>query len=238
MKHGYSIALFLAALMLLIVPACRSNTTTSTSSTLPVSTTAPATSVLPSTTPPPTTTPTSTSVTTSQPALLFNFDSASPALSLRQGTPFDQTNGGLTAHFSSAYDPGGFSVQNPATTFYTLSTFSGNYLKASASLRNTLIIRFDRPLNSITLSFATVDYHDPGAGGTASNIKLNAYLDSSASTPVGTVTAHGEFSGDSYPQGVITLQTQQTFNLVTIEIPYLAQGAVDFLVDNISVVIA
>jgi hypothetical protein len=57
----------------------------------------------------------------------FDFDNAAPALATGQNIPFDQTAGGITAHFSS---PQGavFSVQSDATTGWKLSQFSGNYL--------------------------------------------------------------------------------------------------------------
>ena len=74
-----------------------------------------------------------------------------------------------------------------------------------------------------------------GAGDTASDTRLTAYADSSQTPPVGSVTAHGAFSSDSYPEGDIAFSTGQAFNLVTIELPYMAQGAADFLVDNIVV---
>jgi hypothetical protein len=85
------------------------------------------------------------------------------------------------------------------------------------------------------LKFATVDYHDPGAGGTASTIKLTAYLNSTTSTPIGATTTYGTFSTDTYPQGTLSFNSSTPFDVVTIELPFMQQGAAVFLVDNITV---
>ena len=185
----------------------------------------------------PATTSPSTSPTTATPkSVTFDFDTGSPAPSLRQNTPFDVSSGGITAHFSSPSDPAAFSVQDHSTTTFNLSQFSGNYLNDNTVDRNTLNIKFSQPVVSITLTFATVDYHDPGAGGTATPIQLTAYNGSSTGTPVGSATAHGEFSSDSYPQGTLSFSSgSQAFDTVAVVVPFLAQGATDFLVDNIVV---
>jgi hypothetical protein len=175
-------------------------------------------------------------VSPTQVFLVFNFDDASPPL-LRQGTPFDQTSGEVKAHFSSAFDPGGFSIQNHDTNFFNLSQFSGSYLCDSSPYRNALTIRFNRPLASISLSFATVDYHDPGTSATPTEIKLTAFVDSTQNPALVSVTGHGTFSNDSFPQGKITANPLQPFNLVTLELPFIPQGAVDFFVDNIEVTV-
>jgi hypothetical protein len=168
--------------------------------------------------------------------ILFNFDTGSPAPILRQSTPFDQTVGSMTAHFSSPQDPAAFAIQSQATTTFVLSQFSGQYLISNGGQRNTLYISFSQPINNITFTFATIDYHDPGVGGTASPISLTAYLDSATSTPVGSTTAHGAFTSDTYPEGRITLTTPgKTFNLVAVVVPFLQQGAVDFIVDSVMV---
>ena len=60
-------------------------------------------------------------------AVTFDFDTGVPATSAGQNTPLDQTSGGVTAHFSSPSDPA-FSVQNPGSTQFKLSQFSGDYL--------------------------------------------------------------------------------------------------------------
>ena len=169
----------------------------------------------------------------------FDFDTGLPVAATRQSTPFDQASGGVTAHFSSPSDPGGFSVQNHNTTFFNLSQFSGNYLMDSNPFRNPLYISFSQKLTAITFTFATVDYHDPGAGGEPSGIKSTVYLDSTGTPAVGSVTTHGTFSNDSYPEGTLSFSSSgQPFNLVVIELPFLPQGATDFMVDNISVTTA
>ena len=61
------------------------------------------------------------------------------------------TSGGVTGTFT-----GPFSIQNANTTFLSLSQFSNNYLYPNLSTA-TLTIAFDRPLSSLTLTFATTD---------------------------------------------------------------------------------
>ncbi len=165
---------------------------------------------------------------------VFDFDSGSPTPTLRQSTPFNITSGDVTARFTSPQDPSAFSVQSQATTLFTLSSFSGNYLVDNGPQRNTLYIFLNKPIVNITLTFATIDYHDPGTGGTPSTISLTAYAGTPSGTPVGNSTAHGVFTNSSYPQGTLSLTSfSNPFNVVAIVIPYQPQGAVDFLVDNI-----
>jgi hypothetical protein len=124
--------------------------------------------------------------------------------------------------------------------FYTLSQFSGNYLYQNAVTKTPLDIRFSANIRSISLTFATVDYHDPGVNGTASNIRATGYVNSAANAAVGSVTTHGIFTTDTYPQGTLTLTAPagQSFNLVQIDLPPLAQGATVFLIDNITITTA
>jgi hypothetical protein len=150
------------------------------------------------------------------------------------GTPFDLVSDGLSAQFSSPGDPSAFSIQSRDTTFLVLSTFSGKYLYQNGVSRTSLQIRFNRPMAAVNLDFATLEYHGPGNVDTPSSIKLNAYLDSTMSTPLGTTTARGTLVGDTYPQGKLTFSSSgQAFNVVTIEILFVANGATAFLIDNI-----
>src|SRR5512135_1087524 len=89
-----------------------------------------------------------------QSAVTFDFDTGTPALSLGQGTPFDQTSGGVTATFSSPAAQA-FSVQTDASTNFKLSKFSGHYLYDNTLNGNALDIKFSQPVTSITLAFAT-----------------------------------------------------------------------------------
>jgi len=97
---------------------------------------------------------------------------------------------------------------------------------------------FSQALTNITLTFATVDYHDPGAGGTATPIKLTAYMNYVTSAAIGTKTAFGTFTSDTYPQAIISFTSTLPFNIVTIEIPYITQGAAVYLIDNVIVTTA
>lgn len=185
-------------------------------------------------TPPATVPPTTTTTTTA-----FDFDTGLPSLSAGQSTPFDQTSGGVTAQFSSPSDPATFSVQSHDTTFLILSQFSGNYLFDNDPFRNSLHIRFSRQLASITLTFATTDSHGPGNVEEPSDIKLTAYLDSDGTTPVGSATARGSFSSDSFPQGTLSFDSGgQPFNLVVIDLLFQPRGGTNFLVDDITVIMA
>jgi len=162
----------------------------------------------------------------------FDFDTGLPALSVGQNTPLNQTSGGVTAYFSSPTDPAAFSTQSYETTFLKLSQFSGKYLYPNKSTRTYLDIRFSQQLTSITLTFATIEFHDPGP----TNITLTAYMDSTGTTPVGSAVARGVFTNDSYPQSTLSFNSgSQPFNLVRIGLPAQPFAASAFLVDNIIV---
>ena len=168
--------------------------------------------------------------------VVFDFDTGTPALVVRQNSPLDQTAGGVTAHFSSLMEPA-FSVQDYGTTFIPASWFSGNYLYPNNQNRNVLQISFDQLLASLTLTFATIEYHDPGAAGTPSSLQLTAYRDSSVSPAVGSVSGYGTMiPGDYYPQGTLTFDSGgQPFNVVQLVVPFLQNGATEFMLDNIAV---
>jgi len=168
----------------------------------------------------------------------FDFDTGTPSLSMGQSIPFNQTSGEVTAYFSSPSGPAAFSIQSDSTTFYKLSQFSGKYLYDNSPLRDTLEIKLSHYLNSITFSFATIEYRG-SSGDEPSNITLTAYVDSTATTPIGSAKARGTWpsGGDTHPQGTLNFNSgSQQFSLVKIELPYQGpRSAVDFLVDNITV---
>jgi uncharacterized protein (TIGR03437 family) len=162
----------------------------------------------------------------------FDFDNASPALVTGQNLPFDQTAGSMTAHFSS---PQGavFSVQSDATTGWKLSQFSGNYLYDNNQNRNVLQVQFSSRISAVSLTFATADFQQ---AETPTTIQVTAYLDSTASTPVGTATAHGVYGSDTMPMGTLSFDSgAKPFNLIEITIPYQPLGATAFFVDNVKV---
>jgi len=170
-----------------------------------------------------------------KPTVTFDFDTGFPLLAETQNTPLNQTSNGITAYFSSPSDTSvapAFSVQSYGTTFTKLSQFSGKYLYDNKPSRDSLDIMFSQQLTSITLTFATVEYHTE-----ASNITLTAYMNSIDTTPVGWTTSRGTFSNALYPQGMLSFNSGgQPFNLVRIEIPYQGpSGATNFFVDNIIV---
>jgi hypothetical protein len=164
----------------------------------------------------------------------YDFDTGTPLLPTGRPTGFAQTSNGVTAQFSSPFDPAAFSTQSYATTFALLSQFSDIYLWPNSLFHPPLDILFSEPLTELSLTFATFDDHDPGGGGTP--IKITAYWNSTVDPPVGSATASGVFTTDRYPQGILTFSSGGTrFNLVRIEVPFIPQGASQFAVDNIVV---
>jgi hypothetical protein len=160
----------------------------------------------------------------------FDFDTGTPALTTGQSVPLDQTSGGVTAHFSSPQGVA-FSVQNDASTLFTMSQFLGNYLYPNRSSADSLTIQFNQQLTNITLAFATTD-HAPIEIPNA--ITLTAY---SNSTPVGTpVSAGAAYGTDSLPMGAIAFNSGGApFNAVTIALVLPGNTPTGFLLDNISV---
>jgi hypothetical protein len=164
----------------------------------------------------------------------FDFDTATPIITTRLPTPFNQTKDLVTAQFSSP-TPSGFSVQNSQTALYKLSQFQGNFLADNNPSRDTLEIKFSQAITRITFVFATVEAEGL-PGDQPSLIYLNAYLGTSS---VASTSARGTWptGGDYYPQGTLTYDSGgQPFDTVRIDIPY--QGpteAVDFMIDTIIV---
>lgn len=164
----------------------------------------------------------------------FDFDTATPALTNSQTTPFDQTAGGLTAHFSATNEPG-FSVQSDAALGWVLPYFASNYL-APYLQASVLNIQFSQPLAGVTLSFATFDLADLISPST---IELTAFADAAGMTPVGSATAQGSYyAGNSMPMGGLSFASATPFRSITLAMPSSEQGATDFIVDNIAVQIA
>ena len=165
--------------------------------------------------------------------ITFDFDTGTPTLVTGQNVPFDQTSGGVTAHFSS---PEGavFSVQTDGSTGFTMSQFFGQYLNDNNPNRNFLDIKFTQQLSSITLTFATADFQQVEIPTT---IRLTAYENSTGTPAVGSATAHGTYASDTMPLGTLSFDSGgRPFNLVEIGIPAgNPLGAMDFLVDNITV---
>jgi hypothetical protein len=167
-------------------------------------------------------------------AVIFDLDTATPALTVYENMPFDQTSDGVKARFSSPQGAA-FSIQTDITTGYKLSAFSGHYLLDNSMKANELDIQFDRKLNSIKLVFATADFHQTEIPST---IQLTAYQGTTASTAVGTATAVGTYAGDTMPMGTLSFSSVQPFDLVAIVLPPQKTGTTDFLVDNVTVTLA
>ncbi len=178
--------------------------------------------------------------------VVFDFDTGTPSLILRQNTPLGQTSGGLTANFTSVSDPNKFSVQSVQTNpNIQLAQLPGKYMYDNVPLAGDSIdVKFSVPLTSINFTFATFEFHGP-TGQEPSNMTLTAYLDSNASLttwlnstnlpPVGSAITHGVWPiNDTYPQGTLLFNSTQQFNLVRIQCPYQGPtGAVGFALDNV-----
>jgi hypothetical protein len=217
-----------------------SNNGTSNSKPTPTRTSTPASFPSQSPIQSPTQSPTQLPSTT----VTLDFDSGSPTLQARlTNTPFNQTVNDVTALFSSPSDlPShpAFSVQSHnslSPTSIILPLFSNNFLYPNTVNHDRLDIKFSRSLTSITLKFSTIEYNDPGVGGTGSTIRLTAYVDSPASSAITSTTTTGiEDAGSTYPEGTLSLSSvSQPFNLVEIDIPYPNQGAAGFMTDNITI---
>jgi hypothetical protein len=114
--------------------------------------------------------------------------------------------------------------------------FSGLFLWPSTINRDRLDITFSQNITSVSFVFKTAELHDPGPGGTGSPIRLTAYINS---IPVGLpITTNGvETQFDNYPEGQLTFNLGGgPFNMVEIDLPFIAQGATGFIIDNVTVI--
>lgn len=170
-------------------------------------------------------------------AVTFDFDTGTPTLRTGQGTPFNQTSEGLIVHFSSPGDQFGpaYSIQTDVSTQFHLSQFSGHYIYPNSLTMNFLDMEFSKPLESISMTFATADFQQVEVPTT---VQLNAFANSSMLEPVGSAAAHGTYASDTMPMGTISFSSATKFNLVRIGIPFQPMGATDFLVDNVIVATA
>jgi len=123
----------------------------------------------------------------------FDFSTATEYTSL----PQDLTGSVVTGTFT-----GPFSIQNANSTHIVLSQFSNNYLYPNIT-PVTLTIAFDQPLSSITLTFATTDL--PAYFEIPTSMQLTAYQNTTA-TLVGSATATGVYTTDTFPQGTLPEQ--------------------------------
>ncbi len=224
-------------------PTTPTPTPSSQTTASPIPTNSP--SATPTSTPTLTSTPTPTSTNQPPTTATFNFDSGNPAPYLREPTPFDVTNNGVTVHVSSPMDippTYAFSVQSrdslaSISVILNSSLFLGNFLWPNTIYHYNLTLSFSRNITNISLAFATCETHDPGPGGTGSTMRLSAYLNSHANLVGTPATKNGvEPPADVYPEGTLTFNSGgQPFNFVEIDLPSPLQGATGFLIDNIIV---
>jgi hypothetical protein len=120
---------------------------------------------------------------------LFTFDTG---VATGTDTPFDLTNNGVTAEFSST--TGAFEVE---PNFGFAAPFSGNLLADSSEGNNAfipLIISFNTLVTGITLDFAT---DDPDGASTFELAAFNGSNEVGGNSGVGTYLT-------SFPQGVLS----------------------------------
>jgi hypothetical protein len=178
--------------------------------------------------------------TASAQSVTFDFDTGTPALSLYQGLPVDQTVNGATAHFRDA--SGAFSVQTAVSLGrLKLSMFAGQFLAPANNAGSVLEIQFSEWVTDVTFPFAT----DQGPSVEEETpVRLTAYTNSAATPPVGMTNATGVYGGppgsDTWPMGTLTFHSSVPFNLIrvcvpTIVPPPLTGQATDFCLDTLMV---
>jgi hypothetical protein len=157
----------------------------------------------------------------------YDFDTGTPALTTGQNTPFDQTSGGITAHFSAL--AGSFSIQTDTSSGLSLSQFSGHYLYHNVA-GSILKIQFSQQVSNLSFTFATSDFPPIEI---PTPIVLTAYTNSTTTPPVGSVTNRATYGSDTLPMGTLTFNSVQPFDLVTIAIQ--PKGGMGFFLDNLAV---
>jgi hypothetical protein len=171
----------------------------------------------------------------------FDFDNLAPGTSTGTTPPLQDSVGGVNATLEAAGSQ--FSIQNAATTFFATSSLSGNYLYPNSVSRGLLEIRFDQLLTNITLNFALIEFHDPGA----TPLRLTAYRSTNLTQPVGSVTVNAAAPGtggvpdtDHFAQGVLSFDSAGAlFDLVQLTTVMSGpEGGTGFLADNITVTTA
>ena len=159
----------------------------------------------------------------------FDFDTGLPALADGDPLPASQLSGGWSATFIAS--SGDFSVQSDASLTWNLTRLSGHYLLPIAS-PSGLDVVFDRPVSSVSLSFATMDFQ-PFV--TPSEARLTAWSDVNGTQWVGEATATGVVKiGDALPTGTLALQADGILR-IRLDMPAQPSGVTDLAIDNISV---
>jgi hypothetical protein len=157
--------------------------------------------------------------------ILFDFDGGP----LHTPTPFDQTSGGLTAHFSDQFY--GYSIQIPSQSLgVTPVGFSGYSLVPSSVFKCDLYIDFSTPLTEISMLYAP---HELDCDSSAT-MRISVY---SGPNFIGTALTTVPQPGGVWPTGTLAYSSAQTFDHVVIhyESPPPTGGdyGVIFAIDNI-----
>lgn len=146
-------------------------------------------------------------------------------------TPFSDTQGGVTATFSSPADPGAFQVE---TSFF--ETLTGNVVVNSGAADSVpLIVSFNKLVTSASLNFATDDPLDnsgPPRPAAISTFLVEAFLGGITGTPEGSSAATGSYpTGFDFPEGTISITGVNPFD--TLELS--ASPAPQFAIGDLSI---
>ena len=163
--------------------------------------------------------------------ITFDFDTGAPPLASAQSTPFNQTQKGLTASFSSPSDPAAFTIKSNDEESLKLSQFSGKYVYDNRPTRDILDVKFSDDIIVARFTFATIEQQSATIT-LPSDILVTAYKNNNL---VGSNKTYGRFSSDSYPQGMLIFSAGMPFNWIRISMPSQTTETTDFLVDNIIV---
>ena len=155
--------------------------------------------------------------------VIFNFD----AIPQNTFTEFSDTQGGITATFSSPNDPGGAVVFNADGSF--APPIAGNaLLNASGGGLPAIFVSFDTPLSNASLDFAEGETLTGG-------FTLQAFSGGANGTFVGASQAFGTTpEGFSSPQGFISFSSLTPFDTLRLN----ADDTPLFLIDNVNVTAA
>jgi hypothetical protein len=167
--------------------------------------------------------------------VLFDFDTATSPPAVGSSLPFSQSKGGLSANFSDPTLANGYSIQNSASTLYTLSGFSGSYLVPNGLSPGPLSIQFSQAIKQASVVFATADFNQAEVPTT---VMLTAYFGANSTIPVGSIQGHGTYATNTMPMGTLSFDSGGApFDRVVISIPPQTLGTGDVLLDNISVTV-
>jgi len=154
--------------------------------------------------------------------VIFDFDD----IPIDTTTEFSDTQGGITATFSSPDDPGGFAVDES----FLAPPFAGNTL-INGSGEGTgsfipLLASFDTPLFSASLDFALND--ESPSGFTLQAFSGGVFVGQAQAIGIAPFDSEGQIGA---PQGFISFNSLTSFD----SLQFSADTAPNFAIDNLDV---